>query len=191
MNTKENAYKIKQEIESEFKNKSISFILSLVAVITGLGTAFAAFLLTSNFNLINVGNSDLTKEINTLNQMQIQLINTDKKLKDISTVIEKRPDDLNLINFDSRITRLENQTNAISSTILQDPEKAITASLLRKKQIETESTLIEIKDSEAKINQRIDNITLTVVAIPLIGFVLSLIGSGFYFIYNNKKSRNN
>jgi len=162
-------------------NKS-SVILFWSAAISGIFAVVAAVVTT----LPPISKEPLPSSITQLESQVQQLIQENKNLRD-SVKYSSNSADVKII--DVRVTRLETQENALSQTILEDPDKALTARYLRDKQQSLEATVNDIKTNQAKINERIDGIVTTLIAVPLVTFVLTFIGGVLLYIYNNHISK--
>lgn len=84
---------------------------------------------------------------------------------------------INYLNL--QLDRLDNREKALEESISLDPEKALTAGLLREKQKNLEANLLELRGAHSKIDSKLDNFITTVLIAPIVtaifGFLIWLL----------------
>ncbi|MFA5894196.1 MAG: hypothetical protein WC851_00295 [Candidatus Shapirobacteria bacterium] len=162
--------------------------LSMFIVSTAV---ISLFLLPGNNRLFS---SILFPTSTTLNDIS-KISKLEDSVKKLSTAVEsinnnliKDPTNTDLKKISIRMSGLESSQEALTETILENPDKALTSKLIREKQIMVENGVAEIKSNLSKLNDRLDNIVTALVAIPLGGFVLSLVSTLIYFLINKGKT---
>lgn len=132
----------------------------------------------SNFLIFpfKISNNVANSEINILNTRITSLENFIKNSSASS--------DMNLIAV--RVGLLEDNQKKLNETVGYDLDKALTAKLLREKQIVIEDKISQLEKGQEGINGRMDSI----IIIPLVGFVLSLVSALVYFLFTKFKKTN-
>lgn len=74
------------------------------------------------------------------------------------------------------VSGLRARIGALEESINLDPEKAVTAILIREQQKNLETNFTELKDSQIRLGDKVDSFITTVIIVPIIGFVLALLG---------------
>lgn len=99
--------------------------------------------------------------------------------------LKKSLDELSKAEIDSatavKIDSLENSVSNISATILEDPDKALTARLLREKQINLEASVKDLKAETETTRQWFISLIFAILAAPLVG--------SFFTFATNRSSR--
>ncbi len=167
-------------ISSRLKTMSIPIVLMTVlySMVIIVFFSFRKDSSLSNFLTFPFKISDnvTNSEINILNTRITSLENL---IKNSSASSET-----NLIAV--RVGLLEENQKNLNETVGYDLDKALTAKLLREKQIVIENKISQLEKGQDGINGRMDSI----IIIPLVGFVLSLVSALVYFLFTKFKKTN-
>ncbi len=152
-------------------------ILAIIYLILSLGFLFT---FRNNTSLLlwpfKVSDSDkisnLQNQINSLNN-QVSELKTNISTSTTEVVSTKK--------LDARLTALE-------ESISLDPEKAVTAILIREQQKNLTENFKELKDSQVRLSDKVDSFITSVIIVPIIGFLLALLG---WFIQVRLSKKNN
>jgi nitrate reductase NapE component len=63
----------------------------------------------------------------------------------------------------------------LEDSISLEPDKALTAAVLREDQKNVESSLTDVRDSEARLESKLDNFITTVVIVPIVTAIIGII----------------
>lgn len=70
---------------------------------------------------------------------------------------------------------LSSRIAALEQSINLDPEKAVTAILIREQQKNLETSFKELKESQIRLEGKVDNFITSVIIVPIVGFLLALV----------------
>jgi len=193
MNTKENESEkiktIKKNIEhatlrSELFSKIIKRYHRLIPLLAIIYTVvILMFFLLQNYSSFSLFKSRTDFDFSELTlQLQETEANFSSLEEGIKTILES-PDNLLAL----RVTQLEENQESLIETISFDVDKAITARLLQEKQKVIEAEISRLSENQDAVNARIDTLITTLVAVPLIGFILSLLGIFISYLINRSK----
>jgi hypothetical protein len=127
-----------------------------------------------------------TVQVENLSVLQGDVAALNNKINAYSRIVSSTPS-ADVDRLTARVIQLESKEQALSDTILMDADKALTASFLREKQKEDENAIAEIKLNQAYLSQRIDSLEITLVAVPLASFVLTILVTGITAVFKWKK----
>lgn len=122
-----------------------------------------------------------------LSTLGAQLSELRQNLNNLSNDIKTASGSPDTKNLNIRISQLEEGQKNIADSIDLDVNKALTARLLQEKQKTIEVEVSQLQDSQRDLNKRIDSLITALVAIPLGGFVLSLISTFIYYLVSRPK----
>lgn len=149
-------------------------LFALMAVYSVLAAGIFAF--KDNDSFFTPEDTKSINELQTeLEATQRETQQTDENVKKLITILEKPVQDPGQKALLARIEKLEIKQRAIETTVLEDPEKALTARLLREKQSNLEQQVKELKEDNAKLDSKIDQFISTIITVPIIGFALALL----------------
>lgn len=177
-------YKSLLNFEKEYRFKKQQRKLMFVSII------FVFYLLMALTLLLffrNKASSILFWPLNTVESQRIEslenrLQNLEKDIENVQLTFSSTTNGNSSLSYiNSQIHNLNTRQESIEQSINLDPEKALTATLLREKQKNLENNFIEIKNSQAKLESKFDNFITTIILGPLItailGFIIWLIQS--------------
>jgi len=180
--------------EESRKNSSIKEIIVIIftLIFIILSTILISFASSRTKTILPsfLNNDSNSIALSKISELENNLKKNNEQILAIKNNLSTTSDNINIKNISIRLNEIENTQNAMSETILEDADKVITTKLLREKQKEIENNISEIKVSVLKLNDRLDSLVTTLVAIPLIGFILSLIGTLVYFLINISRNKN-
>lgn len=79
------------------------------------------------------------------------------------------------ISTSSGSSVLSSRISALEQSINLDPEKAVTAILIRDQQKNLETNFKELKDSQVRLEGKVDGFITSVIIVPIVGFLLALL----------------
>ena len=104
-----------------------------------------------------------------MNNIQTRLDTLDEEIKNLKGSLSTTTADDNSVNY------LKTRISALEDTISLDPEKALTAVLLREKQKNLEDNLSELRSEQSRLESKVDNLMITVLIGPVIAGFLGLL----------------
>jgi hypothetical protein len=121
-----------------------------------------------------------------IKDLENRILDSEKKIDFIDSVINSSTTkNVSLDYINSQIYRLNSRQGALEESISLDSEKALTAGLLREKQRALEVNFSELREAQIRLDSKFDNFMITVILIPIITLVGSLIV--WFFTKRNKK----
>lgn len=123
-----------------------------------------------------------TGDLSEITKLESRILGLEKDFKEseIATTTSS-PSEMALRRLNQRMSSLE-------ETISLNPEKALTAVLLRERQKNIEDDFIELRNAQVRLDAKVDNFFITVLVGPIIVAILGLIA---WFVQNrlSKKGR--
>lgn len=153
---------------------SVSFVLSIALA------TIPSILADHSYRLVSDKGTNYTSEIEKLKR---EVKNLSETLKSIDTA------NPSLAVLDSRLTAVENQQHSIATTILEDPDKALTARLLRDKQTTIQASIERLEEQARNTTDKVDTFTSTLLTIPVITFLLTILATAAHYLFSLYKSR--
>lgn len=166
----------------EIKSRNL---FQLTGVLTAVFTLlFSSYLLFSTvagnddllFSFSTNRQNELSRELSLLKSQTAEMqeaINTLQKQLD---VIKNQPSenrDITTINIE--LARLDSNLSSLNDTILEKPDTAITAKLLREKQNAIDQKLLDITISQQRLEDRTDNFLSNLIAVPVYAAIAGLV----------------
>lgn len=163
----------------KFQDSLRLFVLVYGVIVIGLAITF--LLTKTNFSSRFFSSNDssdakiaiLQAEINdqseSINKLQKSL--DDKSQTDNSALA-------------ARVDNVSSRVDALESTVLIDPDKALTARLLREKQTTLEGSVKDLKSEIGEMRQASMNLVVAVVGVPLAGLLITM---GISYVQNKNK----
>jgi hypothetical protein len=178
-------------LEQEYRTKNFKLLTDVFIKLLFTVIPLLTFVLFSTkiFNIPFLNSNSTNKTEMIVLQQQIDDIN--KKYDIISQELTKNASESSTRDLQLRIANMEVKQDSIAQTILIDPDKALTARLLRVEQKNLEDKYDQIKSNQSDLNNKFDNIILYVVAIPLGGVVLSLVSAFVLYLFSKFKTLKN
>jgi nitrate reductase NapE component len=98
------------------------------------------------------------------------------EISDLKFIIASTSQEYTSFNYlNSQIRELQNRERALEDSISLEPDKALTAAVLREDQKNVESSLTDVRDSEARLESKLDNFITTVVIVPIVTAIIGII----------------
>jgi hypothetical protein len=144
--------------------------LILFAAVTAFYITVVIFLFSQgNIGLIFPTSSRVfTTQLGNLSVKQAAL---DQRVKAIEKNVANTTGTVTLNTLTARVNNVDADVQNIKETILDDPDKAITARLLREKQDEVNRNLADMKANVNQLAGQIDKIFWTIIIVPLLGLM--------------------
>ena len=102
-----------------------------------------------------------------LSKLQEQISSLQSEVAKLSTATST-PKSANIGKLDARMEALEESINL-------DPEKALTAGLIREQQKNLEANFAELRDAQTRLEDKFGNFVTTVLITPIVGALLALL----------------
>lgn len=168
-------FDLEESLKKEKRQRRLIFI-SIAAVFYSIISIaiIITFLQKEDFSLFD-GKFD-KEQITRLTQIEEDLGILNQELNDLKQDLSKDGKDIHLIDLEAKIRDFERKQKTIEETILYDIDKALTTRLLQEKQSLLKEDVNELKGLHVKLNNKMDSILITILAIPLVTFVLGLTG---------------
>ncbi len=127
-------------------------------------------------------NADNSKSIEKLENENLRLREDLNKLNENFTDIQKQSsNDKDLSVLNSKLDNLFSNINALNETILEKPDTAITAKLLREKQANLDQKIDSIAANQQRLENKVDGFLSNLIAVPffaaLAGFIFTTIAA--------------
>lgn len=176
-----------KEYSFKLKQKKIIILAILLSVYTLLALALLVFFKNKATDIMLWPFGD-TQKINNSENLEKRLNTLDKEVIILNETLSKSTENNYSTSYlNSKIENLNLRQKSIESSISTDPEKALTSVLLREKQINIENGLLELRNSQDKLNTRVDNLITTVIVGPIVTAILGFI---FWVLQSKFKKEN-
>lgn len=85
------------------------------------------------------------------------------------------------------INDLNNRIGSIEETIELNPEKALTAVLLREKQKNLDENFVDLRNAQVRLESKVDGFVTTVLVTPIVAALLGLLGWFLKNLYSKRR----
>jgi hypothetical protein len=156
--------KVSEELHQKKQQKKLIWKVALLLVYLSFSFIYL-FLFRNNPSIIfwPVKTSSSEQEISDI---QLQIDSLKKEISNLRSVYSSSSDNVTIKMLEKRIGGLED-------AIFLDPEKALTAVLLREKQKNLETNFSELRNTQSRIEGKLDSFITTVIFVPLFGGLIA------------------
>jgi cell division protein FtsB len=162
---------IVKNIEDQKRRRKIEVIVTVVGIYSILGSLFALSLYGNDsgtaFQLFAKNDSKSTEQVKLLEARILELEARIASSTDGSIALQTLKGD---------IIDLRKREEALEQTLMMDAGKAISTALLNQQQKSTEQDIQELKGAVSELNERIFQLVMGMIAVPVLTALLAFVG---------------
>lgn len=164
-----------KEYNYKLKQKKIMALAILLAVYTLFSIGLLIFF-RNKANDILLWPLKPAQESTNIILLEKKLDNLSRETNNLNEILSKSVENNYSVSyFNSKLEKLNNSQKSIEEAISLDPEKVLTTTFLREKQKNLESSFLDLRNSQDKLDSKLDNFITTVIVVPIITAILGFI----------------
>jgi len=151
-------------------------IMIIVLLFYFFGALVALFFFKNDYDLLSWPLSAQPQN-QQINDLQARTENLEKEIGSFQKIFASSVNSNMAIGYlNSQFDKLDKKQTALEESISLDPEKALTAALLREKQKNLEDNFAQLRDAQNKLDSKLDTFITTVILAPIMVALLGLLG---------------
>lgn len=168
--------RINSNYRLERRRKKLMF-LTITLLIYAIAAVIALIKFKENSSLLHWPTNDQKIKDLQIKVLQEKITSIENDVKNIQTSLSSSSKDMFLNNYiNIKLDELTKRERALEEAIYLDPEKALTTTLLKEKQKDIEDDFSQLRETQSKLDTKLDNFITTVIITPIIVAVLAILG---------------
>lgn len=156
-------------LEYQTKKRQQKLVFGSIFLVGYIIVAFSILFMFKDNTTVLFWPFEKPVDSNQLDDLQKQVLTLSKETEDVKIALASPQNNASVKYLDNRLSALE-------QSISLNPEKALTAVLLREKQKNLEENFSELRSEQARLDSKVDNFFITVIIAPVAVAILGFLG---------------